>query len=154
MDEAKLLLSKISQPHLFCDDVLAQKEKLQSDLQAYISTFKTPYDSFTTYGQTVHQFQLQSARIKVEICNRIRDLQELQLVLLPRLQILQKCYLNLDALTVTQEMSTIDAMEEQVSQMQTESEVATSLLESWSLSIKTFMQDFKSVFDKFHSLLS
>ncbi|WP_258316910.1 hypothetical protein, partial [Escherichia coli] len=59
-----------------------------------------------------------------------------------RLQILQKCYLNLDALTVTQEMSTLDAMEEQVSQMQTESEVSTSLLESWSLSMKQFMQDF------------
>ena len=89
-----------------------------------------------------------------EISTRSRDLQELQLGLLPRLQILQKCYLNLDALTVTQEMSIIDAMEEQVSQMQMESEVATSLLESWSLSMKTFMQDLKSVFDKFHSLFS
>lgn len=55
---------------------------------------------------------------------------------------------------VTQEMSTLDAMEEQVSQMQTESEVYTSLLESWSLSMKIFMQDFKYVFDKFDSLLS
>lgn len=54
----------------------------------------------------------------------------------------------------TQEMSTLDAMEEQVSQMQTEKEVATSLLESWSLSMKQFLQDFKSIFDKFYSLLS
>lgn len=154
MDQGKLLLSTISQPHLFYDDVLAQKDKLQSDLQAYISTFKMPYDSFTTYGKTVHWFQLQTARIESEITNRTRDLQEVQLVLLPQLQILQKWYLNLDALTVTQEMSTLDAMKEQVSQMQTKSEVATSLLESWSLSMKTFMQDFKSVFDKFHSLLS
>lgn len=55
---------------------------------------------------------------------------------------------------VTQEMSTLDAMEEHVYQMQTENEVATLLLESWSLSMKKFMQDLKSIFDKFHSLLS
>lgn len=71
------------------------------------------------------------------------------MVLLPRLQIFQKCFLNLEALMVTKEMSTIDAMEEQVSQMQTKSEVATSLLESWSLAMKTFMQDFKSILTSF-----
>lgn len=154
MDEGNLLLNKICQPHLFCDDVLTQKDKVQSDMQSFISTFKMPYDSFSTYGQTAHQFQLQSARLEAEISNQTRNLQELQLVLLPRLQILLKCYLNIDALMVTQDMSTMDAMEEQVYQMQTENEVATLLLESWSLSMKTFLQDFKSVFDKFHSLLS
>lgn len=32
MNEGNLLLSKICQPHLFCDDVLTQKDKLQSDM--------------------------------------------------------------------------------------------------------------------------
>lgn len=125
MDEGNLLLSKICQPHLFCDDMLTQKDILQSYMQSFINTFKMPYDSFSTYGQISHRFQLQSARIEAEISNQTHNLQELQLVLLPRLQILQKCYLNIDALMVTQEMSTMDAMEEQVYQMQMENEVAT-----------------------------
>lgn len=112
LDEGNLLLSKICQPHLFYDDVLAQKQKLQMDLQSYMSTFKPPYDCFTTYGQTIHRFHIQSAKMEQEINTWSRDLQELQLVLLPQLQILQKCYLNLDALLVTQEMRTSDAMEE------------------------------------------
>lgn len=101
LDEGNLLLSKICQPHMFYDDVLAKKQKLQMDLQSYLGTFKTPYDSFVAYGQTIHQFQIQSAKMEQEINTWSRDLQELQLVLLPWLQILQKCYLNLDALTVT-----------------------------------------------------
>lgn len=100
LDEGNLLLTKIFQPHLFYDDVLAQKQKLQTDLQSYMSTFKPPYDSFTTYGQTVHRFHIQSVKMEQEINTQSRDLHELQLVLLPRLQILQKCYLNLDALTI------------------------------------------------------
>lgn len=56
LDEGNLLLSKIYQPHLLCDDVLAKKQQLQTDLQSYLGTFKTPYDSFATYGKTVHQF--------------------------------------------------------------------------------------------------
>lgn len=101
LDEGNLPLSKIFQPHLLCDDVLVQKQKQQTELQLYVSTFKPPYDSFTAYGQTVHRFHIQSAKIELEINNRTRYLQELQLVLLPCLQILQKCYLNLDALMVT-----------------------------------------------------
>lgn len=154
MGEGKLLLSKIFQPHLFFEDVLKQKNKLQSELQAYINNFKMPYDSFTTYGQTIHHYQHQTTKMNSEISNQTKYLQELQLLLLPRLHILQKCFLNLEAIMVTQEMSIIDAIEELAFQMKTKSEVATSLLESWILAMKTLMQDFKSIFEKFHSLLS
>lgn len=90
----------------------------------------------------------------LEISNRTQDLQELQLLLLPKLQVVERCFLNLEAITVTQELSTINAMEELAFQMKTESEVATSLLESWTLDMKIFVQNFKCVFEKFHSLLS
>lgn len=51
-------------------------------------------------------------------------------------------------------MSTIDAMEELAFQMKTQSEIVSSLLDTWSFNMKQFLKDFKFIFEKFYSLLS
>lgn len=88
MGEGSLLLSKICQPDLFCDDALKKKSQLQLKLKKYINNFKLPYDSFTVYGNTIHTHQHQIAKIESEISKQTQDLQELLLLLLPKLQVL------------------------------------------------------------------
>lgn len=153
MAEGNKLLSKIFQPDLFCDDSLNKKGQLQLELKKYIDNFKVPYDSFIVYGKTVQTHQQQIDRIDSQIYKRSQDLQKLQLLLL-KLQILQKCFLNMGAIIVTQELSTIDGMEELAFQMKTQSEIVASLLDTWSTDMKEFLKNFKFIFEKFYSLLS
>lgn len=89
MAEGQMLLSKICQPDLFYNDALKKKGQLQLELKQYVETFKVPYDSFTVYGKTIQNHQQQIAKIEAKICKRTLNLQELQLLLLPKLQVLQ-----------------------------------------------------------------
>lgn len=119
-----------------------------------METFKVPYDSFTVYGQTVKTFSQQIAKIDSEIYKRNNDLQELRMLLLPKMQILQKCFLGMEAIIVNQEMSTMDAMEGLAFQMKTRSEIVASLVDTWLINMKAFLKDFKFFFEKFYSLFS
>lgn len=74
------------------------------------------------------------------------------MILLPKLQVLQRSFLHTDAILATPEMSTLDAMEELAFQIRTQQEITATLLKTWSNDLTIVQKDFKSVFDKLSHL--
>lgn len=110
LTEGNKILCKICQEDLFYGDLMKSRDKLGENLKKYMNSFKSSYDSFLIYAQTIDSFRCQLSKLEAKSSKRSQTLCELQMILLPKLQVLQMSFLHIDVILATPEMSAIDTM--------------------------------------------
>lgn len=142
------ILSTITKFSLFCDDLMKRKQEVEKELEVLSESFIPLNDSTITYGRLVVELQHKLKYYENEQVKRTKSLQELQTLLIPKVEILQRGYKEIVAILATPEMSTIDYMEKLACQIRTHVEITNTLLETWHNDLKQLQSHFGDAFSK------
>lgn len=125
------ILSTVANFLLFCDDLQLKKCESQQELKFLSESINTLNNFIIHFGRLVSALQQKLKSYEAEQVKRTTSLQELQPLLLTKIEILQRGYKETEAILATLEMSTLDSMENILSQIQTHTKIIGTLLETW-----------------------
>lgn len=124
------ILATVSKFALFCANLKEKREDAEKELEILSETFRPLNDSVIRFGRSVVELHHKLEVYEHEQVKHVRSLKELQTHLIPKVEILQQAYKELEAILATPEMSTVDAMEELAVRLKTHIEITKILLET------------------------